>query len=150
VKEFMARPSPEIDAEHTLENEENKCSYGQDSDKNNQAPLCSEIDGTDNDHGDYKDRLAGNAPADPEKSAHFPPSHSKVSVNIPLHGDRLPAQYKCVHGYPDTTKRMAQQINQINAPIRIEIPIPVRSAPWVNTLASMIAVRPTAAIAQTQ
>ena len=62
----------------------------------------------------------------------------------------LPTQYKCVHGYPDTTKRMAQPINQINAPIRIEIPIPVRSATWVNTLASMIAVRPTAAIAQTQ
>jgi hypothetical protein len=57
---------------------------------------------------------------------------------------------KCVHGYPDTTKRMAQPMNQINTPIRTEIPIPVRSAPWVNTLASMIAVRPTAAITQTQ
>jgi hypothetical protein len=41
-------------------------------------------------------------------------------------------------------------MNQINAPIATEIPIPVRSAPWVNTLANMIAVRPTAAIAQTQ
>ncbi len=60
------------------------------------------------------------------------------------------ARFKCVHGYADTTKRMAQPMNQINAPIRIEIPIPARSAPWVNTLASMIAVRPTAAIAQTQ
>ena len=61
-------------------------------------------------------------------------------------------RFKCVHGYPDTTKRMAQPMNQINAPIRIEIPIPMGSAPssWVNTLASMIAVRPTAAIAQTQ
>jgi hypothetical protein len=59
-------------------------------------------------------------------------------------------QYKCVHGYPDTTKRMAQPMNQINTPIRTEIPIPVRSAPWVNTLASMIAVRPTAATMQTQ
>jgi hypothetical protein len=61
-----------------------------------------------------------------------------------------PLKYKCVHSCPDTTNRMAQPMNQINTPIRIEIPIPMRSAPWVNTLASMIAVRPTAAIAQTQ
>ena len=59
-------------------------------------------------------------------------------------------RFKCVHGYADTIKRTAQPMNQINAPIRIEIPIPMGSAPLVNTLASMIAVRPTAAIVQTQ
>jgi hypothetical protein len=100
TKEFTGRPSPQVDSEETSQNEGNRCN--QRSHPDNQKPLQSVLEELEtlqirlrqveaakrHQHRNEIDAITPQAAPDSEEPARFPLGHSKVAVNVSLHGGK--------------------------------------------------------------